>query len=172
MKNHARDLEYLAFLGDQTAADHASKKSVAKMDNKLSVRISEDICLCYSELPIAKGCRKGFPAKANEDLCVVFRKNSSKSALSFLMKQYPELEYLSEEKRFASLFLDCFVSHGHAYYFSVNNNGTEHKMIAIILKPLWDTAHKDLVWLINNAHYCEDSADNPDGVFMDDYGLC
>ena len=50
--------------------------------------------------------------------------------------------------------------------------GVENKMIAFILEPLWDTVDTDFVNLVNYIRYCRDYAENPDGTFMDDYGLC
>lgn len=142
------------------------------MEDEKRILLAENIYLSYSELPTKKGCRKGFLAKVNNRSCIVFRKNASISALKFLMNHFPEVQLLSEVKQYTNMVFDCFISHGYAYVFNVIVEGVENKMIAFILEPLWDTVDTDFVYLINYIRYCKDYAENPDGTFMDDYGLC
>ena len=83
------------------------------MENEKRIFLAENIYLSYSELPTKKGCRKGFLAKVNNRSCIVFRKNSSISALKFLMNYFPEVQLLSEVKQYANMVFDCFIAHGY-----------------------------------------------------------
>ncbi len=141
-------------------------------DFKYKLQIDEGNCLYYNELPVNKRYRKPFVGYLNEMPCVIFRKQASGSALSYLMKKYPEMGLFEEVKDFSPTIIDCFEEHGMAFYFSVEADGVEQPLVAIIDGPLWETAVKDFYELLNLIHYCVDYSENPGGVFMDDYGLC
>ena len=144
-----------------------------KKDFANSINISSDTILKYDALPIKKGDRKSYSVTINNVPCTVYRQNSYRTALKYLMKEYPALEsYAYEDLDYAPSIFDCFEEHGRAIKFEILLNEQNHKLIAFPKLPPWDNAEQDLIYLLNMIHYVSDYQDNPDGVFMDDYGLC
>ena len=128
--------------------------------------------LFYNDLPLSNRGREPKRGYIDNIPCVIFHRNASVLALEYLMAKYPELERFSEVREYAPTIIDTLVTHEQAYYFETQHKGRKYRMVTIKEGPLWEGADDDLYDLINLIHYAEDSAANPGGVFMDDYGLC
>lgn len=135
--------------------------------------INEGTLLYYDELPLKKKSRKPYPGLVNGVPCVVFRKKAIGSALNYILGKFPEIkEYFEGVQEYAPSILDCMVEHDRAFYFQAAGDGESHELLGIMELPLWETAQEDLYELSNLIRYCRDYEEDPDNVFMDDYGLC
>ena len=136
------------------------------------IKLENGQTLSYTELPLIKGSRKRCCGELDGTPCVIYRKKSYRTVLNYLMNKYSIMEIFDDCKEYSPNVVDCLVDHKCATYFDVTNEDTTHEMVAILDSPLWESAEEDLIYLVNEIHYCRDYEESGGGVFMDDYGLC